>query len=255
VLLAHVLGTSRERILAHPELGMSREEISQYAELIERRSRHEPVAYLLRNVEWYGRRYEVTPAVLIPRPETELTFECALQTARMVNAREIADIGTGSGVLAVELARALPDARVSAVDVSSDALEVARRNSEAHGVSGRVRLLRGNLLEALASPPDLVVANLPYLSQEGLERVEPDLLYEPTTALVAGPTGLELYEELFRQARERGWHAACVLEVDPPLIPDLRRLVAGMPWTDIEVFHDYAGLPRIARLLPKRHDD
>lgn len=248
VLLAHVAGASRVWVLAHPEARLSEEQVAHYRELIERRATGVPVAYVRGWIEWHGRRFEVTEDVLVPRPETELLLERAVELSRLYRWQAIADIGTGSGVLAVEMAVLLPDATVQATDVSGGALEVARRNAARHGVSDRVRFLVGDLAEPLMDEPDLIVANLPYLSDEMMREIGPDVRHEPPSALHGGPTGLELIERLLQGLRVRGWSVPLLLEIDPRQSHDIPRLFGADVY--VEIFSDYAGHNRIVSAFP-----
>ena len=164
-----------------------------------------PVAYLRGFVDWWDLRLRVTPAVMVPRPETELLAEAAIALAAEVGARRIADIGTGSGALAIALARACPKAIVVATDASSAALDVARLNVADHGLLDRIALVQGDLLEPLTEMPDLLVANLPYLSEEMMGCLGPDVRHEPERALRGGNDGLDIYRRLFDQIRGKGW--------------------------------------------------
>src|ERR1700722_17966739 len=200
VLLAHVLGWDQATLLAHHERVLSPAELAQYESLLTRRAAFEPIQYITGEQEFFGLLLEVSPDVLIPRPETEHLVEAVLErVGDKANAR-IVDVGTGSGAIAVALAHALPRARVTAVDLSPTALEVARRNAERHGLSERVTFLQSDLLAAIDGAEfDVVVSNPPYVA-EG-EVLEPQVSnYEPHSALYAGPTGLEIYERLISQA-------------------------------------------------------
>ncbi|WP_026369291.1 peptide chain release factor N(5)-glutamine methyltransferase [Kallotenue papyrolyticum] len=180
VLLAHVLGVSRARLLSDSQRTLTAAQQAAYQALIARRAALEPVAYLIGRKEFFGRDFSVDRRVLIPRPETELIVELALQHARRCGLpARVADIGTGSGCLAITLALEFPQARVFAVDCSEAALEVARLNAERHGVAGRVTFLLGDALAPLPQPVDLIVANPPYTVlaevEEGVRRWEPHL--------------------------------------------------------------------------------
>lgn len=246
LLLAHVLGVTRSHVLAHDANALSADEIERYAGLIERRSRHVPVAYLRGYVEWYGAEYAVTPDVLIPRSETELLLERAVSIARDQGARVVVDVGTGSGVIASQLALCLPEAAVYGTDVSTRALDVAAENLRYRGVNDRVILLHGNLLEPLTAIPDLVVANLPYLSLEMMDALDPDVRHEPILALEGGETGLDLYRELLVQMEARRCRCPLVLEIDPRQSTLMRALVAEVaPQRNVEVMPDYAGRDRV----------
>jgi release factor glutamine methyltransferase len=248
LLLAHVTGRERVWVLAHPDAPLSRSQQGRFVDLIEQRARGVPVAYLRGWIEWHGLRFDITPDVLVPRPETELLLERAVDLAGKNAWIEVADIGTGSGALAVGLARLLPDARVQATDISAPALRVAKRNAAALGVADRITFFLGDLAERLTRKPDLIVANLPYLSDEMMRDLSADVQSEPVAALHGGATGLEPFERLDRQLRMRGWRVPLLLEIDPRLSGPVQSLFAKEAGVDI--FRDYAGHDRIAAVLP-----
>jgi release factor glutamine methyltransferase len=202
VLLAHVTGRSRESLLARPEGALTAGEDLAYEEAVVRRAGGWPLAYITGRREFFSLDLEVGPGVLIPRPETELLVEVAVALASPPVARSgpglvLADIGTGSGAVAVALASLLPGVVIYATDTSEAALEVAERNVKRLGLGGRVRLRRGDLLDALPVPVDGVVANLPYVADpdwEGLPREVRD--FEPPGSLRGGPDGLDLFRRL-----------------------------------------------------------
>lgn len=208
VLLSHCLKKPTSYLFAHGDELLSPEANEQYLALIERRAKHEPISYILGEKEFYKRPFFVTPATLIPRPETELLVELALKDA--TPGTVFADIGTGSGAIAITLA-AESASFVFATDISSAALQVAKKNAERHGVQERIFFLEGDLLlpfvnnlkEWLARAElkrMTIVANLPYVPQRQFEGLDPDiLLYEPHQAIVGGIGGLEIYERLMKQ--------------------------------------------------------
>jgi release factor glutamine methyltransferase len=215
LLLADVLHVSRAWVLAHSEARVAGAEIERYRELVGRRVTGVPLAYLRGRVEWFGMDLEVSPAVLVPRPDTEVLAEEAIEWARAHSVDRIADIGTGSGALAIALARFLPDAVIVATDVSEDALEIARHNAAAQGAVERITFRRGDLLNPLKERPDMLVANLPYLSDAMMAELDADVRHEPVLALHGGATGLELYDRTMSQMRVRGWTPAVFFEIDP----------------------------------------
>jgi release factor glutamine methyltransferase len=244
LLLAHVLGWDQTALLTHPERLLTGEESEQFNRLVERRLGSEPMQYLTGKQEFFGLCFEVSPAVLIPRPETEHLVEAVLERFEREDAARIVDVGTGSGAIAVALAHALPHSRVTAVDLFPAALEVARRNAERHGVIHRLTLLASDLLAAVKSDGfDAVVANPPYIAAG--EVLEPQVAnYEPPTALYAGPTGLEIYERLIPQAarvlKPGGW---LMLEIGYGQSPAVRNLMDG--WADVSLVNDLQGIPRV----------
>jgi release factor glutamine methyltransferase len=241
----------RSWLIGHDRDGVPESSARVFYSHIERRRKGEPVAYIRGHMEWLGMALAVSPAVLIPRPETELLVERASVLIHEHGAHHVVDVGTGSGAIAIGLAVLLPDVRVTAVDVSDAALAVARCNLEASGVTDRVRLLRGHLLEPLSEPPDALVANLPYLSFATYDEVDVDVQYEPKSALVAGETGLELYEELLGDMRRRGWSLPAVLEIDPRQADAAPALVRRLfPDATVTIERDYAGLERMVVIEP-----
>jgi release factor glutamine methyltransferase len=246
LLLAHLLGWDQAALLTHPERVLSLSEADQFESMLRRRLDSEPVQYIIGVQEFFGLPFEVSPAVLIPRPETEHLVEAVLERFSRESSPRIVDVGTGSGAIAVALAHAIPRSRVTAVDLSSAALEVAQRNAERNGVSERVTLLQSDLLKVLESAEfEVVVSNPPYIA-EG-EVLEPQVFnYEPRSALYAGPTGLEVYERLIPQARRvlkpRGW---LMLEIGYGQSPALLKLLRD--WNEVSFLDDLQGIPRVVQ--------
>lgn len=247
VLMAFVLGWSRARLFAHWDEDLPPADRQRYAELVERRAAGEPVAYIRNLKEFMGLELFVDARVLIPRPETELLASRAIAWLQVHPGATAVDVGTGSGAVAVAIA--CSGARVIATDVSPDALEVARLNAARHGVA--VDFLEGSLLEPLAGPVDLIVANLPYLSlaeYEGL--LGTSIAYEPRQALTDGADGLRWYDALLEQAPA---HLAAggviLLEIGSDQPAGLLELAARrLPGFRPAVYADYAGLPRVVEL-------
>jgi release factor glutamine methyltransferase len=260
-LLAHVLGLTRTQVLSQPERRLTEAQSAAYAELADRAADGEPLAYLTGEREFYGLAFEVNRHVLVPRPETEALVALALAEP----AGRVADVGAGSGCIAVTLAVHWPDAQVCALDLSVEALSVARRNAARHGVEARVACVESDLLGvvlspvragappaamgALGLPPltfDLICANLPYVDGDELRRL-PVARHEPRLALDGGAGGVELIERLLSEA--------------PPLLPPGGRLLleigatqgaavaalAGnaFPGARVAVHRDHAGLDRV----------
>jgi len=200
-LLARVLEKDRVYLYANYFAPVNQNEREQYRELIKRRAAREPLAYLVGRREFMSLDFKVTPAVLIPRPETELLVESVLQLAGQDQPVSICDVGTGSGAIAVSLAYYLPQAQVTAVDISAAALEIARYNAEQHDV--KVRFLEGDLLAPVPAEDkfDFICANLPYISEEEFPGLDPEVLhYEPRLALWGFGDGLDIYRRLVSQA-------------------------------------------------------
>jgi release factor glutamine methyltransferase len=197
VLLGHVLDISRAALLTHPERALTPNQRSNYQTLVRRRASGYPLPYLTGRVEFYGLEFEVTPEVLIPRPDTETLVELALARRPAT----VVDVGTGSGCIAVSLAVHLPDAAICAIEISPAALAVAQRNAERHGVAGRVRFMVGDVFNPRPSPVDLVVSNPPYISTSECASLPTSVRnHEPRLALDGGPNGLEVVRQLLMQA-------------------------------------------------------
>ncbi|MGH7371927.1 MAG: peptide chain release factor N(5)-glutamine methyltransferase, partial [Candidatus Methylomirabilales bacterium] len=195
-LLASLLGRDRLHLYAAAEERMPLPVFEVYRAVIGRRQAREPLAYLTRTREFWSLSFAVTPAVLIPRPETETLVETALARLSELQAPIIADIGTGSGAIAVAVAKALPHSRLYATDISSRALDVARDNAARHGVLERITFLQGDLVEpllclGLTHHCDLMVSNPPYVATGELAGLPPEVRYEPLEALHGGPDGLD----------------------------------------------------------------
>ena len=245
LLLLRALGRDRAWLLAHPQAELTLEQQAQFDAWIARRALHEPVQYILGEQEFYGLAMKVTPAVLIPRPETEHLVEAVLDRVPRNAKLRVCDVGTGSGAIAVALAHALPEAQVAAVDLSPAALAIARENADRHHVAKRVRFIESDLLSALPGERfDLVVSNPPYVAAE--EELEPQVReWEPHTALFAGESGLEVYERLIPQA----WAALVpggylLLEIGHTQRDALAQILRQ--WNHVEFVADLQRIPRVA---------
>ena len=268
LLLMHVLGRDRAWLYAHPDAVLDTDTADRYFDLVARRTSGTPTQYLTGHQEFWGLDFEVEPSVLIPRPESEHVVEVALERLGQLRARRklrpapsgaglrVADVGTGSGCLAVALAHELPEADVFAIDVSAAALGVARRNAARHGFSSRIHFVQGNLLDALLGPApgvpsrpfDLVVSNPPYVGRGDAELLPREVReHEPQEALFAGEQGCEMYEPLIAQSEK-------ILAPGGMLILELGYNALGrvLPlldsrhfWANVAVTNDLAGLPRV----------
>lgn len=248
VLLAEILGVNRAYLLTYPERELNPAEIARYEAWISRRAGGEPVAYILGRKPFYDREMIVTPAVLIPRPETELLLEWALDLAKSYDAPVVVDVGTGSGALAVTFAALMPQATVYAIDLSPDALAVARRNAEAQ--QAKVTFLEGDLLTPLLErgiKADLVLANLPYIASDEVPTLEVSQ-HEPVMALDGGADGLDLIRRLLDQTS-----AACnpganiLLEIGADQGAAMQAIGQNFPLCELR--QDYAHLDRMVRLM------
>jgi len=246
VLLAHVAGVGKEALVAHPEAALPPDAERRYDELISRRARGEPVAYLRGYKEFYGVTLGVDPRVLVPRPETEVLVD-AVRAFAAGRSLTVVDVGTGSGAIAIALARSEPALRIFATDISFDALAVARDNAAANGVATRITFLQGDLFSPVAEPVDCVAANLPYLRADALDDLSGDraaLAFEPRLATLSGPDGLDLIRraaaDLPRVLRPGG---AAFFECDPPQVAALLLLLA--PIGPTSVLPDLTGADRV----------
>jgi release factor glutamine methyltransferase len=216
VLLGHVLKRSREWLWAHDDHPLTPTQAQRYGRLLAQRSRRVPVAYLTGVKEFFGEPIRVTRDVLVPRPDTELLVEAGLRFLRdRPGARDVIDLGTGSGAIAIAVSRNCPRVRVQALDKDDRALKVARANVRAGQLSGRVQVRRSDLFQR-ARPADLVLANLPYLSEASRRRLPPDVRHEPMRALNGGADGLRLIRRALADApRVLRPGGAMVVECDP----------------------------------------
>ncbi len=246
-LLAHLTGRGRAWVLAHPEAPLTAEQTARLRQALERLARGEPLPYVLGEWAFFGRSFFITPAVLIPRPETELLVEEALNwLGRHPGPQRVADVGTGSGCIAVSIAAEAPEARLVATDRSLAALRLARRNAERHGVASRIRWAQTDLLAALSGPWNLVCANLPYIPSEALRRLRV-ARFEPRHALDGGPDGLRLIRRLLHQVQGRmAAPSALLLEIGADQEKAAAHLARhAFPQARVDVRPDLAGRPRL----------
>jgi release factor glutamine methyltransferase len=272
LLLMHVIARDRAWIYAHPETELDPAQREKYFSLIARRASGEPTQHLTGHQEFWGLDFEVTRDVLIPRPETEHVIEVSLERLGVKNEIgsprrhekfRIADVGTGSGCIAVALAHELPSASIVATDISAAALEVARRNAARHGVSDRIEFTECNLLDKFfhqslvtshRSPHfDLIVSNPPYIGLwEESELAREVREHEPAAALYGGETGTEIYAPLISQAAallKPG--GLVVLELGHTSAVHVSKLLASSEWAGVVITNDLAGIPRVASAARK----
>jgi len=247
VIMAHVLGVNRAWIAANPMRILTESEDAKIEMLAAQRAMGQPVAYLLGTREFYGYEFSVGPAVLIPRPETETLVEAAL--ARLAPRDACLDLGTGSGAVAVTIARQRPEARVVATDASAEAIGLARRNAEAHGCAGRIELLQGSWFEPVRGRRfDVIVANPPYVAAGDPHLARGDLRFEPRAALTDGsPDGLASIRAIVagaaRHLNPRGW---LLLEHGYDQAAAVRAILEEGGFSGLVSIPDLAGIPRVA---------
>ena len=256
LLLLHVLGRDRAFLYAHPEYALDADQAARFARLIEQRAAGTPVQYLTGRQEFWGLEFEVNPSVLIPRPETEHVVEVALTRLgpRRTDSLVVADVGTGSGCLAVALAHDLPQAHIFATDISPAALEVAARNAARHGVAARIEFCRANFLRTYLADSrpvkrcfDLIVSNPPYIGVGEAGSLPREVReHEPHEALFAGPEGIEAYPRLIAQAeallRGGGW---LVVELGHKSASRVAPLLQNASWLHAAIERDLAGIDRV----------
>jgi release factor glutamine methyltransferase len=263
LLLMFTLWCDRAYLYGHPERKLTQDEQSRYSEALGQRSKGIPAQYITGHQEFWGMDLIVSPAVLIPRPETEHVIEAVL--ARVGQARvgrtlpsissgqalfdalRVVDVGTGSGCIALALAKELPHAGIHAADISSAALAIARANAARHQLENRIHFHETDLLAGMENNAfDFVVSNPPYVGESEEDEVQLEVRkFEPPNAVFAGPTGLEVIERLIPQAREilkpGGW---LVLEISGTIVERVQGLLSG--WEDVEITNDLQGIPRVA---------
>ena len=252
LLLRHTLKISRVQLYLDLNCELSPEKDEIFRNLIERRLNGEPTAYITKHREFYGLDFYVDTRALIPRPESETLVEKALEYARNHRVSTIADIGTGCGAIAISLALNLPQAKVYATDISASALEVARFNCQKHGVTDRICLLQGDMLDPVPEPVDIIVANLPYVKESQLPQMQlPNS--EPMLALNGGSNGLEKINQLCQQASDKLHTGGCLLlEIGQGHKRAVTTLLHDLfPSAGIEVTPDLSDIDRVVSLTPE----
>lgn len=250
VLLMFTLGCGRAYLYAHPEHELTAQESARYDEALAQRARGVPSQYITGHQEFWGLDLVVSPAVLIPRPETEHVIEVALDLVRAgapsLHHPKIVDVGTGSGCIALALASELPQAEIHATEHSAAALEIARANAARHQLQNRIQFHHTDLLAGLAPHGfDVVVSNPPYVGESEEDQVQLEVRkFEPRQAVFAGPAGLEVIERLVPQAetvlKPDGW---LVFEISGSIAEGVRGLLAS--WAEVEIRNDLQGIPRV----------
>jgi len=268
LLIMFTLDCDRAYLYAHPERELTPDETQRYDEALARRATGVPAQYITGHQEFWGLDLIVSPAVLIPRPETEHVVEAVLELVSSADSKQsqeqdqkprtgvsaphnlrIVDVGTGSGAIAIALAQELPTAEIHATDISPAALEVARANAAHHQLTSRIEFHQTDLLRGF--PPDsfdLIVSNPPYVGDSEEESVQLEVRkFEPRNAVFAGPTGAEVIERLIPQAREAlrpgGW---LVFEISGTIADRVRSLLSGWDWDEAAIRNDLQGIARVA---------
>ena len=254
ILLGHAVELSPERLLASLEKRPTQSQIEKLEQFILRRILHEPIAYVIRQKDFYGLSYYIDHRVLVPRPETELLVEKALDFARnrqFKNGIKIADIGTGSGIIAISLASHLKESAIFATDISAPALEVASINCKKHNVEKQITFLHGDLLNPLTQPVDMIVANLPYIVKSAIDALPPEIrCFEPIIALDGGDDGLRSIEMVLQQARQKINPDGCILmEISLGQRSLLAHIVQRyFPNAPVTFYKDLGGIDRVVQI-------
>ncbi len=252
VLLAHVAGCQRIALYTRFDEPAAEEVRARYRQLVKERVQGCPVAYLVGYKEFYNLRFAVSPAVLIPRPETEILVLEAIRLMKPLTAPKIADVGTGSGAIAITLGKHLPQARIAAIDVSEEALKIAQKNAQTHRVLERINFVQGDLFTSLPAEArfDLIASNPPYIATQDWDTLPATVAkFEPRLALEGGPGGLQVITQLIEQSKARlvpqGYLLLEIGADQGQSVPDLITQTGG--YAKITVLPDHAGLPRVVR--------
>jgi len=250
VLLAHALGVERIDLYLRYDQPLTADERAVYREFVRRRASGEPVQYITGHREFWSLDFEVTPDVLIPRPETEVLVEIAIKYLKERRFRRVVDIGTGAGVIAVALAHEIDGISVLATDISSSAINVARRNAVKHGVADRIRFIVMNLFESLLPDVkfDVIVSNPPYVSSEEYRKLDREIKnFEPPIALLGGADGLDVVRRLIVQGMSHLTTGGFLfIEIGYGQAEAVRDFVSGLGQeVSINIFDDYAHIPRV----------
>jgi len=259
ILLAHARGCPRIRLYTDFNTALTDAERSVMRELVTRRSRREPIAYLVGHREFYGRSFHVTPAVLIPRPETETLIDVCLELIPADHPAQLIEVGIGSGCIAITLARQRPLCRLTATDVSPAALQIAAGNAARHEVADRITLLEGNALQPLLSAGilyDGLVSNPPYVTDGERGVLQPEIdLHEPAVALYGGSDGLDVVRSIITHAPSLLKPGAFIaFELDPLQCAAVSSLLADASFKEISVRQDMAGRDRIVQAVLESAD-
>ncbi len=249
LLLTVVLERPLAFLIAHPEYDLPVESAAKFYRLARRRADHEPFHYITGTKEFFGLEFYVGPGVLIPRPETEMLVEEAIRILSSVNSSRFLEIGVGSGCISISVLHALKGARAVGVEISSDALEVADRNSILHRVTDRFEIRRGDLYDGLKGSFDLIVSNPPYIPMGDLSTLQPEVrMFEPHIALFAGDEGLSIIRALIKGATELLKPLGSLLiEIGAGQAERVRWMFDEHDWVEVESIDDLQGIPRVFR--------
>ena len=250
LLMGHVTGFSRTQLITHSQLALSRAQAGHFRHLVDKRRERYPLPYLIGVWEFWGMQFEVNPSTLIPRPETEVLVEACAEWLRG-RPTVVVDIGTGSGAIAVAVAKEVPESTVYATEISPEAAHTAARNAEKHGVADRVEVLVGDLTEPLVGKGiegcvDAIVSNPPYIADEAGPALQPEVKQEPMSATLAGPDPVVFYRRILAECRRFLKPGGRVLfEIDPGLLEPIVEIGRKSGFTFVELRKDLAGFERV----------
>jgi release factor glutamine methyltransferase len=249
-LLAFALGKDKTFLFAHPEYELSEREEKQFQNVIERRSKREPFQYIVGKQEFYGLDFEVTKDVLIPRPETELIVEQAIEILQAIENPMFCEVGVGSGCISISILHHLKTAEAISLDVSENALQIAKKNADKHQVSERLKLEISDVFTILTDQKfDLIVSNPPYISARDLETLQPEVRdYEPATALTDGGDGFSIVKKIIERAsfflKEKGF---LLMEIGFDQSGAVEKMFDRSIWKNVEILDDLQGIPRTVK--------
>lgn len=248
ILMRHALGCKREELFLLSNEILDQEKIDYFMNLIERRKKREPVAYITEKKEFFSREFIVSQEVMIPRPETETLVERVIDIIRLNNIKNMLDIGTGSGIIAITLSLNFPELKICATDISDDALNVARKNAIMHGVESRIEFVKSDLFDGLDPEKkfDLIVSNPPYIPSRDIPLLDPEIRdYEPRVAIDGGLDGLDVIRRIARDSHnymQKG--GFLVMEVGEGQGPSVLEILRGSNYSDCMIFKDLSGKER-----------
>lgn len=248
-LLAFVLKKDAAYLIAHPEYTLTQDESNEFESVLKRRAGREPFQYITRRQEFYGLEFEITPAVLIPRPETEILVESAIDTLSLKDNPTLLEIGVGSGCISISILCAVLNASALGIDISEAALVVTRRNAWAHKVSDRLITRRADMFDGLDGKFDLMVSNPPYIPDRQIETLQAEVRQcEPLSALAGGRDGLDLVRRIIRESprfiQPKGY---LLIEIGFGQAAQVKKLFDEALWKPVAFLPDLQGIPRVAR--------
>lgn len=254
LLMSFAIGRDRTFLIAHPEYRLTGEEESRFSAAVERRAAREPLQYITGRQEFYGLEFEVSPGVLIPRPETEMIVEAAVEFLSPKREPRFCEVGIGSGCIAVSILRNVPAASAVGLDISPTALEIAERNAEKHGVAGRIDFRRSDVFEAAGEERfDLIASNPPYVPRADLGGLQEEVRdFEPAGALTDGGDGLSIIRRIVAGSPERlVANGMLLMEIGFSQSAAVREMFDTELWEELDILPDLQGIPRMVKAIAK----